>query len=270
MPASNHKNRVQPAQSRREELLRMKSQLEDLLSGVEAQIRETGTPEMVDPKESSGRAHEIRWTGSKRPVRELVLDSLDELGWPAYTREITQYSAARFGREIAATRYGSLMKDEMQAFRPGTSRRPVWLCFALTSDRHQAIKRLLCRSDWPLDRRILAPTSGLVQYLNLTARLCELAAKFESSAADPQMLRIIAADHARDLPGVRLIKGKFDLEGWRSVALEQLRDAAERDEVARKASAERLEARSELYQLFGMPDLHEGPATEANEQRVGS
>lgn len=270
MAAIDRTNRVQSPPSRREELLRMKRQLEDLLSGVEAQIREAGSPELAEPKESIGTAQEGKWTGSKRPVRELVLDSLDELGWPAYTREITQYCTARFGREIAATRYGSLMKDEMQAFRPGTSRRPVWLCFALTSDRHQAIKRLLCRSDWPLDRRILAPSSGLVQYLSLTARLCELAMKFESSAADAQMLRIIAADHARDLPGVRLIKGKFDLEGWRSMALEQLRDAAERDEVTRKASAERLEARSELYQLFGMPDLHEGPATEANEQRVGS
>jgi hypothetical protein len=270
MADANRTDRVQAAPSRREELLRMKRQLEDLLSGVEAQIRETGSSEVPEPKESSGTGHEEKWTGSKRPVRELVLDSLDELGWPAYTRELTQYCGARFGREIPATRYGPLMKDEMQAFRPGTNRRPVWLCFALTSDRHQAIKRLLCRSNWPLHRRIIAPSSGLVQYLNLTARLCELAMKFESSAADPQMLRIIAADHARDLPGVRLIRGKFDLEGWRSIALQQLHDAAERDEAARKTSAERLEARSELYQLFGMPDVHDGPATEANEQRVGS
>ena len=162
------------------------------------------------------------------------------------------------------------MKDEVQAFRPGTNRRPVWLCFVLTSDRHRPIKRLLCRSDWPLDRRILAPSSGLVQYLKLTARLCEMALKLESSAADPQMLRIIAADHARDLPGVRLIRGRFDLEGWRSIALHQLRETADRDEEARVASAKRLEGRSELYQLFGMPDVHEASAAETDEQRVGS
>src|SRR5215469_4362839 len=133
---------VQPGRARREELLRMKRQLEDLLSGVEAQIRETGTPEMGEPRKSNRTTDEVHWTRAKRPVRELVLDSLDELGWPTYTRELTQYCKARYGRDIAPTRYGPLMKDEMQAFRPGTSRRPVWLCFALTSDRHQAIKRL--------------------------------------------------------------------------------------------------------------------------------
>lgn len=255
-------------QTQRDELLKMKRQLEQLLGGIEAQLLQTELLETTngsDPKRGPKTEG-----GSKRPVRELVLESLDELKWPAYTREITQYCSARFGRDIPASRYGPLVKDEMDAFRPGTSRRPMWICFALTSDRHQGIKRLLCRSDWPLESRIFAPTSGRVQYLRMTARMCELAAKYETSAADPQMLRILAADHARDLPGVRLVKGRFDLDGWRTIALQQLEEIAERDEAARKASAERLFPKPELFKLFGMPDLHEGPNADISAQKVGS
>jgi hypothetical protein len=268
MADARTKNSTGAPHPQREELLKMKRQLEQLLGGVEAQLLQT---ESLGPANgSSPGLHPRPAGGSKRPVRELVLESLDELEWPTYTREITQYCSARFGRNIPASRYGPLVKDEMEAFRPGTSRRPVWLCFALTSDRHQGIKRLFCRSDWPLEWRIFAPTSGRVQYLRMTARLCELAAKYEASAADPQMLRILAADHARDLPGIRLVKGKFDLEGWRAIAMQQIEEIAERDEAARKSSAERLQPKPELFKLFGMPDLHEGPNTEISAQRVGS
>src|SRR5947208_12683875 len=46
-----------------------------------------------------------------RPVRGLVLDLLDDLAWPTYTRELAAYSAARDGRHLAPTRFGALMRD---------------------------------------------------------------------------------------------------------------------------------------------------------------
>ena len=71
------------------------------------------------------------------------------------------------------------------------------------------------------------------------------------------MMRIIAADHARDLPGVRVQRGKFELDAWRDVALELLRDVEPRDAEARHESAIRLEARGPFIQLFGVPEAEE-------------
>src|SRR5689334_18055796 len=110
-----------------------------------------------------------------RPVRTVVLDTLDDLDWPTYTRELANYCRARYGREILPTRFGTLASDEMKSFRAARRPQSVWLAFALTADRAEPIKRLCTRSDWPLERRIVAPTSGRVQFLKITARLCELA-----------------------------------------------------------------------------------------------
>jgi hypothetical protein len=256
------------ASKHREELLQMKNQLEQLLIGVEKQLRDVEV--MPASKGKQLKTSEVtEQAGPKRSVRDVVLGSLDELCWPTYARELTQYCKARFGRDIPPSRFGPLAKDEINAFR--SSKRPVWLCFALTSDRHQAIKRLLCRSDWPLDWRMFGPSSGRVQYLKITARLCELATKFESSASDPEMLRILAADHARDLPGVRLVRGRFELDNWRDIALGQLEYIAGRDEGDRKASAAKLGSKSEFYQFFGMPDVHESFGSPLHrKQQVGS
>jgi len=189
-----------------------------------------------------------------RPVRQQVLDCLEDLRWLAYAREIAQYSAARYGRDIAPTRFGPLAKDEINSYLKG-SKRPVWLCFALTHDRFEPIKRLLARSDWPLVCRIVAPTSGRIQYLKLTIRLCELAVENEKAAVDTAMLKIIAADHARDLPGVKLKRGEFQLERWRDTAIQLLSTLEGRDAELREEAAGRLKKRREFHQLFGVPDL---------------
>src|SRR5262249_28437356 len=178
----------------------------------------------------------------------------DDLHLPAYTREIAAYCKARYGREIPPTRFGSLASDEMKAFFSASRPRSVWLAFALTHDRAEPIKRLWTRSDWALEERLVAPTTGRIQYLKMTARLCELAA--EETADDPEMMRIIAADHARDLPGVQFKRGTFDLDGWRRLANEQLGKLEPRDAELRRDAAAKWEAKLKgAHYLFGAPQL---------------
>src|SRR5262249_19789948 len=81
-----------------------------------------------------------------RPVRALVLDALDDLGWPAYTREIALYCQARYGRVLSPTRFGTLASDEVKSYLKGKRPQTVWLCFGLTSTRGEAIRRLWARS----------------------------------------------------------------------------------------------------------------------------
>ena len=66
------------------------------------------------------------------------------------------YIEARTGDKIQPTRFGVLARDERNSFNSSRTR-PVYLGFALTSVRGEAIKRLLVRSDWELERRIVAP-----------------------------------------------------------------------------------------------------------------
>jgi hypothetical protein len=189
-------------------------------------------------------------------VRSVVLDALDDLQLPSYTRELAGYCKARYGRQIPPTRFGTLASDEMKAFLARSRPRSVWLAFALTYDRAEPIKRLWTRSDWPLDQRLVAPTTGRVQFLKMTARLCELAQ--EAGAADPEMMRIIAADHARDLPGVQFKRGTFDLDAWRSLALEHLSKLEPRDaELRHEAAAKWATKLRGANLLFGAPQLLE-------------
>src|SRR5262249_19674785 len=73
-----------------------------------------------------------------RPVRSLLLDALEDLDWPAYTRELGLYCQARYGREIAPTRFGTLATDETKSYQRARQPRMVWLCFALTSGRAES------------------------------------------------------------------------------------------------------------------------------------
>jgi hypothetical protein len=155
-----------------------------------------------------------------------------------------------------------LANDEINTYRLSKRPRPVWLSFGLTYDRHVPIKRLLGRSDWPLASRIVAPTTGRVQHLKITARLCDLALGSDETVAEPDMLRIIAADHAQDLPGVAFKRGTFELERWRDVAWRLLADLEPRDREIREESADRLSHRPESYQLFGLPDVEMIDGTE--------
>ena len=63
-----------------------------------------------------------------KPVRSLVLDALEDLGWPTYARELSLYTAALVDRSIPATRFGPLSVDERKAYDRSPRSRPVWLC----------------------------------------------------------------------------------------------------------------------------------------------
>jgi hypothetical protein len=229
-----------------EELLEQKAKLQDELRSLDQAIRH---------RRKEHRQSSAPGTSRGRPVREAVLDVLDEFDCLAHSREITLYAQARYGRAISPTRFGTLSSDEQAAVRTGNPRE-VHLCHGLTSERFEAIKRLWGRSDWPPWKRIVAPTTGRVQHLAVTAKLCELALTNESAADDAEMMKYIAADHARDLPGVKVTRGGFDLSTWRDIATTELAKWAARDQELREAAAERLldSKYDELVRLFGVPE----------------
>ncbi|MBD5657268.1 MAG: hypothetical protein IAI50_19125 [Candidatus Eremiobacteraeota bacterium] len=187
-----------------------------------------------------------------RPLRSQVLDCLDELGLPAFNREVAQYLLGVKGERIEAARFGSLRAQEMKAY-DGPRPRSVYIAYGLTG-RAEAIKRYVCRSDWPLEERVVAPTTGRVQHLRMTQRLCTIAYKAEHGApvADLDVLRFLAADHARDLPGVQFRRGTFDFKAWADLAAELVAAVIDRDRDERRQLAQRIQIMvPERMQIFG-------------------
>jgi DNA-binding LacI/PurR family transcriptional regulator len=235
------------------------AELRDRLLEIQADVDET--IRSIDASGGKPRAASSRPAGRlggrRRPVREVVLECLEDLGWPANGRELAMYASARYGRELPSVRFGSLGADERTAYVKGAVR-PVWLCHALSHDRGEVVRRLWARSDWPLERRIVAPTTARVQHLKLTARLCEIAVDAET---EPGKLHRLAADYAEDVPGVVVRPHGYDLKAWREAALTELDHVQAADHDQRSEAARRLETRlTEAQLLFGASEPLERPS----------
>jgi DNA-binding LacI/PurR family transcriptional regulator len=244
----------------------LRRRLTELQADVDDTLQALDTVGRVrrEPKARPAVAPPLR----RRPVREVVLEYLEDLGWPASGRELAMYAAARYGRELSSERFGSLGADERTAYAKGAVR-PVWLCHALNHERGDVVRRLWTRSDWPLDRRIVAPTTARVRHLVLTARLCEIATETE---ATPGMLHHLAAEYAEDLPGVDVRPNRYEIEAWRDAALAELAHVGPADQHLRSEAADRLGKRlTEAQQLFGAPDTPQRPRpTPAGGAAVGA
>jgi len=241
---------------------RRKAQLLRELADLESAEAQATAPATVN-EHASDTASAPRRAG--RSMRDLVLDALAEIGFTCYAQQLMLYIKARYGRELNPTRFGTLSVDEERAYSRGTSR-PVWLGHGLTFDRAEPVKRLWARSDWPLESRLVTPTFGRAQYLRAAAKFSELAMQADALAADPNLMRYLAADHARDL-GVVVKHGEFNLKEWRELAMAQLSAVEDQETGLLKRTAldltkalegaELLFGRKQKSVLFAVP-RHDG------------
>ena len=183
--------------------------------------------------------------------------------WPLYVDELRGYLAAQYGISVAASRLERLVAGDVQAVheRMGSA---DGLCYCLTSAHFDPILRLVALASWPLEWRLVAPTTPRVQHLKITVAHCTLALNADAVATDPTALRFLAADHARGLPGVVVRRGEFDLESWRDIALAVLAPLEPHDAELRQEAADRLRSRPEISQFFGTV----GPDSDAGSQVI--
>ena len=202
----------------------------------------------------------------RQSFRTVLLDGLQDLGYPTASRTLGQFVAARFGRAIPATQFGTLAAQERRAFsRQGPESRSIWLCHGVRSVDFHPIKRILARSDWPLAWRIVAPTSGRVQCLHATERLCQLAMRAEDTAKDSGALLVLALAHARDLPGVRVDDREPDFAKYAAVARNLLSELEPEDLRLRQEASVRLQGMPDGVQLFGVDRFAEPEELESGE-----
>jgi hypothetical protein len=181
-----------------------------------------------------------------------MLDALADLGTPAPSRTLRAFVTACYGREVSSNQFGTLAVQERRAFaRGGSAARPVWLSSGVTTPDFRPVKRIWTRSDWPLERRIMAPTTSRVQHLHLTEVLCALAMRADDVAQGPEALRALALAHARDLPGTVIHEDHPSFSQYAETARALLEQYEPEDRSLREQAAAVLATLPIEVQLFG-------------------
>ena len=198
----------------------------------------------------------------RRPVREDVLDLLSDAEVPLNSLSIAKVLDVVKGRKVPSTRFGTLSSDEFRSWN-SSRRRTLYLCHLLNVEDGAPLKRYWARSDWPLARRVFGPRTGSVSFLDTALWIIDLARRADE-AHDPDRLRYLAADQARDA-GLKVRRGEFDLDAWHDALSTERERLAEADEAARVEGAERLADRLDGTELLygARPTLEVIPGTVA-------
>jgi hypothetical protein len=96
----------------------------------------------------------IRATSPGPPIREVVLEALDELGWPQNAGFLEEYLWAKRQLQLDSRAFAPLRRDERRAWRRAPSAR-AYVVPALNPDA-SANPRWLTSSAWELQRRVVA------------------------------------------------------------------------------------------------------------------
>jgi hypothetical protein len=97
----------------------------------------------------------LRATRPGPTIREVVLDALDELGWPQNARFLEEYLWAKCQLQLDSRAFASLRRDELRSWQRAPGARHAYIVPALNADG-TANPRWLTSSAWDLPRRVIA------------------------------------------------------------------------------------------------------------------
>lgn len=96
-----------------------------------------------------------RATRPGKPIREVVLEALDHLGWPQNAKFLEEYLWASRQLQLESRAFASLRRDERRAWQRSPGAREAYVVPALNPDGSPN-PRWLANSAWPLERRVVA------------------------------------------------------------------------------------------------------------------
>ncbi|WP_274036275.1 hypothetical protein [Streptomyces sp. MMBL 11-1] len=179
--------------------------------------------------------------------KERMRLTLAVIGVPASPKEIRQVTRAFTGEDLPWAPLASVRRDEQRRYST-SARAANYICPALKADDFTPMRGLYALSEWPLERRLRAPTSARVDFLNMVTRL---AAHDQSSSPPVQALLRRMADA---IPGADVNKNASIATALARAAEAELRIITHDDLVRRAAAAHT--ARHQLdpvQQIFGAP-----------------
>jgi hypothetical protein len=192
----------------------------------------------------------------QRPIRELVLDTLDEVGVPAAPRLISDVALAVHGWTLPPERFASLRRDEERAYDKAPTSRPAWVVPAINALGLTAIARIVAHSAWEPERRIIGSRTLRTNHLGTLVSLLRIVKAGAGRPPSPQLTALIAR-HAESVPGALEPGESPDFGRIREAAEAELTRIEPADLAERRAAAERLSELSDRYRLWGRPTLIE-------------
>lgn len=203
------------------------------------------------------------------PVRDRVIQTLTLGGRAMSAKLLADVARSFYGAMISTQSLSSLRRDERRSFvnaqddHSQTAERDVYVVPALTFDRFTPVRGTLALSSWPIEERLIAPSSPRVDVLQITIRLVQQL----QAAVDPSSARRLAMRLASTIPGAlpsriaaagssfpaTLPTGDYDASQIINAAERELAQLVERDEAERADGAERASAQLGTEALlFGM------------------
>jgi hypothetical protein len=198
----------------------------------------------------------------QRPIREVLLDILDELGVPSSPGTLSECAAVWPGMSIPAGRFASLRRDEHSAYRRDPMARPTWLVPALNAQGFRAIPRLVASSAWEPEKRLIGPRTLRVNHLKtVLALLRRLTALNQTGASNnsDRLLELLQR-YARSVPGAVRSASEIDTDQISKAAHSELEAIESLDIEDRRTAAQELSKIPAYAQLWGLPAVLEGRA----------
>jgi hypothetical protein len=97
----------------------------------------------------------MRPARTSQPVREILLETLADFRWPQNAGFLEEYLLAKHQLQLDSRAFAPLRRDERNAWDRAPGAREAYIAPALKPDG-SANPRWITRSDWDIDRRIVA------------------------------------------------------------------------------------------------------------------
>jgi hypothetical protein len=199
----------------------------------------------------------MRPSRTSQPVREILLETLADFRWPQNAGFLEEYLLARHQLQLDSRAFAPLRRDERNAWDRAPGVREAYIAPALKPDG-SANPRWITRSDWELDRRIVAtprterlfdlykiyvlagrPGSAEASYLGPRRPIDALLEKYAQDALDTEPPSASASDaefkawraHVRERVGSAIGEVRRDDEPDRKQIARQLADLPDRERV---------------------------------------
>ena len=201
----------------------------------------------------------------QRPMREEVLDLLDEIGVPSFPRAISDFALACYGRSLPPERFASLRRDEERAYRKDSTSRPAWVVPAINALGLCAIPRIVASSAWEPERRIVGARSLRTNHIMTLLSLLDFRAHIAAQDFQqvPKELGTLIARYAETVAGATERGDGLDYDQVRTAAEAELARIQPIDSDERFAAAAAVRALpNAYYQLWGRPATIEGEVQE--------
>jgi hypothetical protein len=196
--------------------------------------------------------------GGRRSLRELVLDTLDEIGVPVPPRVISDFAGATHAWALRPQRFASLQRAEERSYQKAPGSHRAWIVPTISTLGLTAISRIVAQSTWELERRIIGARTPRTNHLRtLLALLDALERARGRPDTHPPELATMLLRYAESVPGALEFGKPLDPTRVRRAAEAELARIEPADLEERRAAAARLSELPARYQLWGRPALIE-------------